>query len=452
MIIFNDDSEKLAFLKKYKLAARTATKVPTFYHYASSFDEVPALCEVIGYENIYDDWAVICIKVNEKIINIHSGYLLEMKKKGNGYFKNKSGDSADSYIVFDIETTGLGKDDEIIEIGAIKHSGDDIEEFHEYVYTDLIIPLHITALTTISNATIEDADPIDIVLPKFLSFIGNTRLVGHNIRSFDMRILNDFCQRLGLPKIENELTDTRFLAKKKLPDLENHKMQTICEYYDLDTSKAHQALEDCYLCDSIYQLLSSSVVTDGIDIKEASNPFQKKVLSILEKIIQEKELPDNSLRLKENKNKNVDSYSILISEPPYPLGSERLGGEQSILKLSLKPDLSTVDVLQTVFKKIPCPDGINYKLAPKNGNSPQHIILTFENTDTVFYDYIEAAILYRLSVYRTAEPTFGCCSKFEECSDAKKCVHENKLYSTACTYRTSLEANRIFYGKNRNID
>ncbi len=48
--------------------------------------------------------------------------------------------------------------------------------------------------------------------------------------------------------------------------------------------------------------------------------------------------------------------------------------------------------------------------------------------------------------------SFGCCSMFNECSDAKKCVHENKLYSKACMYRRHLDDGRIFYGKNRNID
>ncbi len=47
-------------------------------------------------------------------------------------------------------------------------------------------------------------------------------------------------------------------------------------------------------------------------------------------------------------------------------------------------------------------------------------------------------------------PQFGCCDKFVQCSDAKKCVHSDLLYSTACMYRKNLENNKIFYGKNKN--
>lgn len=48
-------------------------------------------------------------------------------------------------------------------------------------------------------------------------------------------------------------------------------------------------------------------------------------------------------------------------------------------------------------------------------------------------------------------PKFGCCDKFEKCSDEKKCLHSDLLYSTACMYRNNLENNRIFYGKNKNV-
>lgn len=47
---------------------------------------------------------------------------------------------------------------------------------------------------------------------------------------------------------------------------------------------------------------------------------------------------------------------------------------------------------------------------------------------------------------------FGCCNDHVKCSDAKKCLHEKELFYQGCMYRKNLEAGRIFYGKNRNID
>ncbi len=46
---------------------------------------------------------------------------------------------------------------------------------------------------------------------------------------------------------------------------------------------------------------------------------------------------------------------------------------------------------------------------------------------------------------------FGCCSRFIECSDARKCVHADDPYYLRCYYRRHhLEAGRIFYGVNCN--
>lgn len=44
---------------------------------------------------------------------------------------------------------------------------------------------------------------------------------------------------------------------------------------------------------------------------------------------------------------------------------------------------------------------------------------------------------------------FGCCSKYEECSDAKTCLHNDLLYAKGCIYRQNLENGYIFYGNNR---
>lgn len=456
--LFEDTTTKLEFLKKYKLAAPTVTDIPTLYYFAPGSD-IPSVCEVIGYETIYDGWAVIVIKADNKTINIHSSYLLEMKTRGREYVRGQKIDSTPSsqkdsqntYVVFDIETTGLDrKSDEIIEIAAIKHKDDDIIEFRELINIDSIIPVNITLLTGIKNEDVQDADTIDIVMPKFLSFIGNATLVGHNAKSFDIPFVNKFCSDLGLPNIKNKIIDTKHLAKNKLPELDNYQLSTLCEYYNIDTSNAHHALFDCYMCDSVYRQLTSQ--SDTIEVTTASSPFQEKLLSILEKIITEKELPAKGLRLRENKNMNTDSYSVLISEPPYPVGSERLGGEQSIMKIALKTNGYDIDILQSVYHSITCPPNTTYKELKKTGNTPQHIIISFMTDDSDFYDYIQAVILYRLAHYRTAESTFSCCSRFNQCSDAKKCIHENKLYSTACTYRKNLEAGRIFYGKNKNID
>lgn len=76
--------------------------------------------------------------------------------------------------------------------------------------------------------------------------------------------------------------------------------------------------------------------------------------------------------------------------------------------------------------------------------------------DTLEYAYISdldrARSLIEKSI-RTSCSTgsFGCCSKYNECSNARKCIHENPFYSLGCIYRSHLEAGQIYYGPNRNV-
>ena len=46
---------------------------------------------------------------------------------------------------------------------------------------------------------------------------------------------------------------------------------------------------------------------------------------------------------------------------------------------------------------------------------------------------------------------YDCCSRYEACSDAKRCVHPDPDFAVRCSYRKVLQSGRVFYGKNRNI-
>lgn len=51
----------------------------------------------------------------------------------------------------------------------------------------------------------------------------------------------------------------------------------------------------------------------------------------------------------------------------------------------------------------------------------------------------------------TLPKEFDCCSRFEKCSDAMKCINPNPNIATGCGYRKIMKKGRIFHGKNRNV-
>lgn len=47
---------------------------------------------------------------------------------------------------------------------------------------------------------------------------------------------------------------------------------------------------------------------------------------------------------------------------------------------------------------------------------------------------------------------FDCCSRYEKCSDARKCIHPDAAFGMKCGYRKNLREGRIFYGKNQSAN
>lgn len=139
-----------------------------------------------------------------------------------GYFVDDLGDLIidskgqllmDSYVVFDIETTGFNSvNDRIIEIGAVRVVEGEIKEtFSEFVNPERPIPYKITQLTTITDDMVKDAGTIEEILPQFLKFCEGSVLVAHNA-GFDTGFIRENAKRLNLP-YDHTVVDTLGLGK-----------------------------------------------------------------------------------------------------------------------------------------------------------------------------------------------------------------------------------------------
>ncbi len=181
--------------------------------------------------------------------------------------------------------------------------------------------------------------------------------------------------------------------------------------------------------------------------------FEHSLKTLLEEVIQERELPKKSLHLYSNrsiKNKSETSKSICIYEPEYPAVKEDIDnpGKNYVVMNFIQKELDVELLIRPrQYKEIQLPQSA----AVKSTTDKNFIHIVFSKLDASVFDYIKQNILYCLKNYHSNSKTFGCCSRFMECSDALKCVHENKLYSTSCTYRHHLESGKIFYGKNKNV-
>ncbi|MBQ8802032.1 MAG: PolC-type DNA polymerase III [Tyzzerella sp.] len=150
----------------------------------------------------------------------------------------------DTYVVFDIETTGFSSvSDRIIEIGAVKvQNGEIVDYYSTFVNPDVPIPFEITKLTSITDEMVVEAPKIDVVLPGFLEFIGDAALVAHNA-GFDVGFIEQNCKNLGLP-CKYTYLDTVALARVLLPTLAKYKLNIVAKALNISLENHHRAVDD----------------------------------------------------------------------------------------------------------------------------------------------------------------------------------------------------------------
>lgn len=150
-----------------------------------------------------------------------------------------------TYVVFDIETTGLSViNNKIIELAGVKmRDGKVIDKFETFINPHEKIPYHISQLTHITDDMVAGAPELADMLPKFIDFVGDAVLVAHNAR-FDMGFIQEACKRQGLPPLPNPVLDTLELARLQYPALKNHRLNTLAEKFKVALDNHHRAVDD----------------------------------------------------------------------------------------------------------------------------------------------------------------------------------------------------------------
>ena len=192
-----------------------------------SFSDPEEKARAEAFKVIYGMEAYLVDDIKEVVIN----------GKGQDLFE-------DSFVVFDIETTGFSKvNDRIIEIGAVKISeGKIIDRFSTFVNPRIPIPYEITQLTSINDEMVIEAPDIENALVDFLEFSKDSVLVAHNA-SFDMGFIIHNAKLLNLA---NEFTyiDTVGLSRILLPNLSRYRLNTVAKALGVSLENHHRAVDD----------------------------------------------------------------------------------------------------------------------------------------------------------------------------------------------------------------
>ena len=169
--------------------------------------------------------------VEDKVPIVYNSQNLELKEA--------------TYVVFDVETTGLSAvHNDLIQIAASKmHKGNIIEQFDEFIDPGHPLSAFTTELTGITDNHVKGAKPLVQVLQEFQEFCQGTVLVAHNA-TFDVGFMNANYERHQLPTISQPVIDTLEFARNLYPEYKRHGLGPLTKRFGVALDHHHMANYD----------------------------------------------------------------------------------------------------------------------------------------------------------------------------------------------------------------
>ena len=188
-------------------------------------------------------------------------------------------------IVFDIEGTGTDIfADNIIQLSAIKiRKGKKIDEFNHYLKSDKPVG-DSEKVHHISDEYLQThGENPKLVLQEFCQFIQNAIITGHNIRGYDMDILNQNLLKHNLKPVNfsNINFDTLDLVRRFYPNLPNHKLEFLSNHFQFETKSNHNSLDDVFATwELLHKLLEDKIIPTAKKRSELINKQKNKFIHV----------------------------------------------------------------------------------------------------------------------------------------------------------------------------
>jgi DNA polymerase III subunit alpha, Gram-positive type len=178
----------------------------------------------------------------------------------------------DTFVVFDVETTGLSAVyNTIIELAAVKiRDGEIIDRFESFANPHHRLSATTINLTGITDDMVQNAPEVDEVLKKFYEWTQDAVLVAHNA-SFDMGFLNVGYKKIGVEKAKNPVIDTLELGRFLYPELKNHRLNTLAKRFDIELTQHHRAIYDAEATGYLLLKMLKDALEKGIEYHDQFN-------------------------------------------------------------------------------------------------------------------------------------------------------------------------------------
>ena len=228
--------------------------------------------------------------------------------------------TADTFVVFDLETTGLSaKENNIIEIGAVKiEKGEITQRFSTFVNPKEPIPYRIEKLTGINDDMVVDAPFVNDALGQFRNFCGDAVLVAHNAR-FDVGFVRKKEEAAGIFR-KMAYVDTVGMARVLVPEIAKFKLDSLCKFFKVSLENHHRAVDDAEATAHVFLKLLDRLAKKDIDTLEGLNELGRSSDDKIRKMH-----PNHIILLAKNETGRVNLYRLVsLSHVKYFHGQAKI--------------------------------------------------------------------------------------------------------------------------------
>lgn len=167
------------------------------------------------------------------------------------------------YVVFDCETTGLDhRKDVILSIGAVAVIENAVivkDTFEVFLKQEVYNPETASIHGILKEGKEEKIVEAEAII-RFLEFIKNATLVGHNV-NFDIEMINQALKRLNVGKLKNDNIDTDAMYQKfKGLQADQHStLDELCNVLKVEKSDRHTASGDAFITSLVFLKLKKKL-------------------------------------------------------------------------------------------------------------------------------------------------------------------------------------------------
>jgi DNA polymerase-3 subunit epsilon len=224
------------------------------------------------------------------------------------------------YVAFDVETTGFGKSDRIVEIGFVAFKNDKVLE----EWSTLINPLRDVGKTNIHGITpsmVSTAPLFEDIINDVFRMINGRVLVAHQF-SFDARML---IQELIRASTEGDIGKgfCTMIASRRLLAGTGDSLASTCAELGVESVEAHSALGDARMTMQIFQHL----MQDEQDVRPAYVEYQK-ILNPTRVLVREAFLREP--------NDAIDRIKAFTQKIPFPTSDEKFVAYLLLLNMAMQ--------------------------------------------------------------------------------------------------------------------